>query len=43
MQCVIDPIDFKPMSTVDSGSYGILTQTEVKHRVFYVAKLDEAV
>ena len=31
------------MSTVDSDSYGILTRTEVKHRVFYVAKLDEAV
>jgi phage-related protein len=38
-----DPKGFKPMPTVGSGVYEIRIRTGVEHRVFYVAKFDEAV
>ncbi|NOT57996.1 MAG: type II toxin-antitoxin system RelE/ParE family toxin, partial [Deltaproteobacteria bacterium] len=38
-----NPNDFKPMPTIGSGVHEIRVRTEVEHRVFYVAKFDEAV
>ena len=43
MQRGKDPNDFKPMPTVGSGVYEIRIRTGVEHRMFYVAKFDEAV
>lgn len=40
------PPDLKPMSIVGSGAYELICQTGVQsvaHRVFYVAKFEEAV
>ena len=37
------PIDWKPMTTVGPGVVEIRVHTRVEHRVFYVAKFDEAV
>ncbi len=37
------PDDWKPMTTVGAGVYEIRIHTEVEHRVFYVAKYEEAV
>ena len=37
------PIDWKPMTTVGSGVIEIRVHTRVEHRVFYVAKFEEAV
>jgi phage-related protein len=37
------PDDWKPMSTVGAGVYEIRIHTELEHRVFYVAKYEEAV
>lgn len=37
------PDDWKPMTTVGSGVYEIRIHTGVEHRVFYVAKYEEAV
>jgi phage-related protein len=37
------PSDWKPMGTVGPGTYEIRIHTSVEHRVFYVAKFEEAV
>lgn len=37
------PDDWKPMTLVGSGVYEIRIHTGVEHRVFYVAKYEEAV
>ena len=37
------PSDWKPMATVGPGVMEIRVHTRVQHRVFYVAKFDEAV
>lgn len=37
------PTDWKPMATVGPGVMEIRVHTRVEHRVFYVAKFDEAV
>jgi phage-related protein len=38
-----DPDDWKPMTSVGQGVREIRVQTELAHRVFYVAMFDEAV
>jgi phage-related protein len=37
------PDDWKPMTSVGHGVYEIRVRTGVEHRVFYVAKYEEAV
>src|SRR5687768_7868757 len=37
------PSDWKPMTTVGPGTIEIRVRTDTQHRVFYVAKFDEAV
>ena len=37
------PVDWKPMPTVGPGVLEIRVHTRVEHRVFYVAKFEEAV
>ena len=37
------PTDWKPMPTVGPGVIEIRVHTRVEHRIFYVAKFDEAV
>ena len=37
------PDDWKPMATVGAGVYEIRIQTELEHRVFYVAKYEDAI
>ena len=37
------PTDWKPMTTVGPGVIEIRVHTRVEHRVFYVAKFEEAV
>ena len=37
------PDDWKPMSTVGAGVYEIRVHTKLEHRVFYVAKYEEAI
>ena len=37
------PDDWKPMSTVGAGVYEIRIHTELEHRVFYLAKYDDAI
>ena len=37
------PDDWKPMSTVGAGVYEIRIHTELEHRVFYVAKYEDAI
>ena len=37
------PTDWKPMTTVGPGVIEIRVHTRLEHRVFYVAKFDEAV
>ncbi len=37
------PDDWKPMTTVGVGVYEIRIHTQLEHRVFYVAKYEEAV
>lgn len=37
------PTDWKPMSTVEPGVIEIRIHTRVEHRVFYIAKFEEAV
>jgi phage-related protein len=37
------PTDWKPMTTVGAGVLEIRVHTRVEHRVFYVAKFEEAV
>jgi len=37
------PTDWKPMTTVGPGVVEIRVHTRVEHRVFYVAKFEEAV
>lgn len=37
------PTDWKPMTTVGAGVVEIRVHTKVEHRVFYVAKFEEAV
>ena len=37
------PDDWKPMATVGTGVYEIRIHTGLEHRVFYVAKYEEAV
>jgi phage-related protein len=37
------PDDWKPMTTVGSGVYEIRAHTRLEHRIFYVAKYEDAV
>ena len=37
------PDDWKPMTTVGAGVYEIRIHTQLEHRVFYVAKHEDAV
>lgn len=37
------PTDWKPMATVGGGVYEIRVHTRLEHRVFYLAKFEEAV
>ena len=37
------PDDWKPMTTVGAGVHEIRIHTELEHRVFYVAKYEDAV
>jgi len=37
------PDDWKPMTTVGAGVFEIRIHTELEHRVFYVAKYEDAV
>jgi phage-related protein len=37
------PVDWKPMTTVGPGVMEIRVHTRLEHRLFYVAKFDEAV
>jgi phage-related protein len=37
------PTDWKPMTTVGSGVMEIRVHTRLEHRIFYVAKFEEAV
>ena len=37
------PDDWKPMTTVGAGVYEIRIHTGLEHRVFYIAKYEEAV
>lgn len=37
------PADWKPMTSVGAGVYEIRIHTDLEHRVFYVAKYEEAV
>ena len=37
------PTDWKPMTTVGPGVIEIRVHTRLEHRIFYVAKFDEAV
>ena len=39
----LPPTDWKPMATVGAGVVEIRVHTRVEHRVFYVAKFEEAV
>ena len=39
----LDPDDWKPMTSVGTGVREIRIQTELAHRVFYVATFEEAV
>lgn len=39
----LDPEDWKPMTSVGLGVREIRIQTELAHRVFYLATFDEAV
>lgn len=39
----LDPVDWKPMSTVGPGVREIRVHTRLEHRVLYVAKFAEAV
>jgi phage-related protein len=39
----LPPTDWKPMTTVGPGVVEIRIHTRVEHRVFYVAKFEEAV
>ena len=39
----LDPDDWKPMASVGSGVREIRIQTELTHRVFYLATFEEAV
>jgi phage-related protein len=37
------PSDWKPMTTVGTGVIEIRVHTAIEHRVFYIAKFEEAV
>jgi phage-related protein len=39
----LPPTDWKPMSSVGAGVMEIRVHTRLEHRVFYVAKFDDAV
>ena len=39
----LDPIDWKPMTSVGSGVYELRIRTRLEHRVFYVAKLSDGI
>jgi phage-related protein len=39
----LEPLDWKPLSTVGSGVREVRVHTIVEHRVVYVAKFEEAV
>ena len=43
VQQALDPDDWKPMTSVGRGVREIRIQTELAHRVFYVATFEEAV
>ena len=43
MQQGLDPDDWKPMTSVGPGVREIRIQTDLAHRVFYVATFDESV
>jgi phage-related protein len=39
----LTPDDWKPMSTVGTGVYEIRIHTRLEHRVFYIARFEEAI
>jgi phage-related protein len=39
----LKPTDWKPMTSIGSGVFEIRIHTGVEHRVFYIAKYEEAV
>ncbi len=39
----LEPSDWKPMTTVGAGVSEVRVHTRLEHRVFYVAKFEEAV
>ena len=43
VQLGLTPSDWKPMGTVGAGVYEIRVHTDREHRVFYVAKYEDAV
>ena len=43
MQSGLEPSDWKPMSSVGAGVEEIRVRTGREHRIFYVAKFEEAV
>jgi phage-related protein len=43
VQQALDPDDWKPMTSVGRGVRKIRMQTELAHRVFYLATFEEAV
>jgi phage-related protein len=43
VQAGLDPLDWKPMEIVGSGTKEIRIQVETGYRVFYVAKFSEAI
>jgi phage-related protein len=43
VQAGLMPDDWKPMSTIGAGAYELRIHADTEHRVFYVAKFEEAV
>jgi phage-related protein len=43
IQAGLMPTDWKPMTSVGAGVYELRIHTATEHRVFYVAKFEEAV
>lgn len=43
VQAGLMPDDWKPIATVGAGAYEIRIHTDTEHRVFYVAKFEEAI
>ncbi len=43
VQCGLQPSDWKSMPSIGAGVQEIRVHTELEHRVFYVAKFEEAI